>query len=58
MIFMVTICILKGLRNIIETDYIPGQITKPDSYDDDPRIECSHGIHFFLTRKEAEEWSN
>jgi len=28
----------------------------PDSYDHDPRVECSNGIHFFLTREEAEEW--
>ena len=28
----------------------------PDSYDDDPRVDCTHGIHFFATRKEAEEW--
>jgi hypothetical protein len=26
----------------------------PDSYDDDMRIECSNGIHFYLTRIEAE----
>lgn len=28
----------------------------PDSFDDDIRVECSNGIHFFLTRREAEEW--
>ena len=28
----------------------------PDSYCDDIRIACSPGIHFFLTRKEAEAW--
>jgi hypothetical protein len=38
------------------THYIPGQMTYPDSYDDDIRVECTHGIHFFLTREEAEEW--
>jgi hypothetical protein len=26
---------------------------KPDSYDPDPRVECSHGIHFFITKEEA-----
>jgi hypothetical protein len=35
--------------------YIKG-IIKPDSFDDDFRIDCSHGIHFFLTRQEAEEY--
>ena len=37
--------------------YTPGEITRPDSYDPDPRIECSHGIHFYLTHAEAEEYS-
>jgi hypothetical protein len=36
--------------------YIVGEWVYPDSYDPDPRVECSHGIHFFLTREEAEEW--
>ena len=36
--------------------YIVGETVRPDSYDPDPRVECSHGIHFFLTRAEAEEW--
>ena len=36
--------------------YIVGQTVRPDKYDDDIRIECTHGIHFFLTRKEAEEY--
>jgi len=26
----------------------------PDSYNDDIRVECTHGIHFFMTREEAE----
>ena len=38
------------------TIYQVGQIVKPDSYDDDIRIECTNGIHFFLTREEAEEY--
>ena len=37
--------------------YTVGEYTYPDKYDDDIRIECTHGIHFFLTREEAEEWS-
>jgi len=36
--------------------YRVGETTYPDSYNDDPRVECTHGIHFFLTRREAEEW--
>jgi hypothetical protein len=37
-------------------DYTIGKTVYPDNYDDDIRVECTHGIHFFLTRKEAEEW--
>ena len=37
-------------------DYKEGEIVYPDSYDDDIRVECTNGIHFFMTRKEAEEW--
>ena len=38
------------------TRYAPGLIVKPDSYDDDIRVECTHGIHFFVTRKEAADY--
>ena len=34
--------------------YKEGETIIPDSWDSDPRLECSHGIHFFLTKKEAE----
>jgi len=27
------------------------------TYDGDIRVECTQGIHFFMTREEAEEWS-
>ena len=37
--------------------YRVGEIIKPDSYDDDIRIECTRGVHFFLTREEAENYS-
>ena len=43
-------------HNGIETPYIVGEITRPNSYDDDIRIECTHGIHFFITQKEAKEY--
>ncbi len=36
--------------------YRVGEITQPDSYDDNPAVDCTHGIHFFLTRAEAEKW--
>ena len=36
--------------------YRVGEIVRPDSYDDDIRVECTHGIHFFITRKEAEDY--
>ena len=35
--------------------YRPGEIVIPDSFDNDRWNECSHGIHFFITRTEAEE---
>jgi len=38
------------------TVYKVGEIVRPDKFDDDIRIECSNGIHFFITRKEAEEY--
>ncbi len=35
------------------TIYKVGEIVHPDSWDDDRWNECSHGIHFFITRDEA-----
>jgi hypothetical protein len=37
--------------------YKEGETVRPDSYDDDFRVECSHGIHFFQTWAEAEEYT-
>jgi hypothetical protein len=37
--------------------YPQSGLVTPDKYDPDPRIECSYGIHFFITREEAEEYS-
>lgn len=34
--------------------YRNGETVIPDSYDENRWNECSHGIHFFITRKEAE----
>jgi hypothetical protein len=36
--------------------YRIGETIKPDSWDNDRWNECSHGIHFFLTRQEAEQY--
>jgi hypothetical protein len=36
--------------------YALGKTVKADSFDDDRRVECSHGIHFFITRTEAENY--
>jgi hypothetical protein len=36
--------------------YAEGETVRPDSYDDDWRVECSNGIHFFATREEAKEY--
>lgn len=38
-------------------DYIVGGIVTPDSFDDDRWNECSHGIHFFITRQEAVDYA-
>ena len=39
-----------------KTQYGPGMTVYPDKYDDDIRVECTSGIHFFMTRREAEEY--
>jgi uncharacterized protein DUF5758/pentapeptide repeat protein len=36
--------------------YQTGKIVRPDSFDDDISVECTHGIHFFITREEAEQY--
>jgi hypothetical protein len=36
--------------------YSVGKEMIPDSYDPSPFVECSHGIHFFISRREAEEY--
>ena len=38
------------------TIYVKGEIVRADSFDPDPKVECTHGIHFFMTKAEAEEW--
>jgi hypothetical protein len=40
-----------------ELDYSAvGSVVTADKFDDDIRVECTHGIHFFMTRVEAEEY--
>lgn len=36
--------------------YKKGETIYPDKYNPDWRIECTHGIHFFLTKEEAENY--
>ena len=38
------------------TEYVVGQRAMPNGWDEDWKNECSQGIHFFITREEAEEW--
>ncbi len=40
----------------IEVCYEIGKYTLADSFNDDIREVCTNGIHFFLTREEAEKW--
>ena len=39
-----------------KTEYRVGQRVLPDSFDENWMDECSHGIHFFITRLEAESY--
>lgn len=36
--------------------YNKGDIIECPDYDGDIRVECTTGIHFFMTRSEAERW--
>jgi len=37
-----------------KTTYVAGQRVEPDAWDDNWQDECSSGIHFYITREEAE----
>jgi hypothetical protein len=39
-----------------KTEYRAGAIIKPDSFNEDWTEECSNGIHFFISRVEAENY--
>jgi len=43
-------------RHDDKTEYRAGEIVKPDKWDDNRWDECSNGIHFFITRLEAENY--
>ena len=43
-------------RRAGKTRYKAGEVVLPDSYDDNALVECSNGIHWFLTREEAEAY--
>jgi hypothetical protein len=36
--------------------YKLGEIARPDSYDDNPCVECTNGIHFFMKYEDAEKY--
>lgn len=50
-----TIAVERRLENMNykSTIYEVGKIVHADSWDEDRWNECSHGIHFFITREEA-----
>jgi len=39
------------------TKYRKGEVVRPDSFSDNWRDECAPGIHFFITRIEAENYN-
>ena len=54
--------VLEGAPESVRSSHDPnftykdGATVHPDKYCDDFRVECSNGIHFFLTREEAEQY--
>jgi hypothetical protein len=36
--------------------YKQGEEVTPDSFDENIQVECSNGIHFFMTREEAQDY--
>ena len=40
------------------TTYEQGRVSVAHNFDSDRRVECTRGLHFFMTRTEAEEWGN
>ena len=53
--------VLEGPEGVSPTHYTKltyrvGETVIADSFNPDIREECTNGIHFFITHKEAEEW--
>ena len=50
---------VKQGRGIFNREFIyeAGKEVRPDKFDPDSRVECSHGIHAFITRLEATEYN-
>jgi hypothetical protein len=47
-----------GCSTYTNFEYKAGRIVKPvEPYNPDIRVECTSGIHFFLTREEAEAYN-
>jgi hypothetical protein len=46
-----------GIGSHDGTLYKIGETVKSDKWDGDIRVECTNGIHFFMTKKEAEEYN-
>jgi len=40
-----------------KTEYVAGQRVTPDSFDENWTKECSNGVHFFITKIEAENYA-
>jgi hypothetical protein len=51
-----SICTEKEFESLHDPNfkYVVGETVCEPSYDPDIRVECAPGIHFFVTRKEAE----
>jgi hypothetical protein len=39
-----------------KTEYRAGARVTPDAFDENWQVECSSGVHFFITRAEAEAY--
>ena len=46
-----------GLSQHNGMEYKVDETITPDKYDPNPRVECSKGIHFFITKQEAEDYA-
>ena len=48
---------LNGTHDKKRIEYRVGERVHADRWDEDFTNECSHGIHFFITKIEAEDWA-